>query len=157
MIRKIEAYQEKQKAAEIERTCPFTRILREDLRKVQIDELSREDLLYYSEYDHDKYINNRIAYEKLRRGDYFFSLCKNGRVHTNVTNLNSGRSEQLTNGMRSHLHISGERLVKVDVKNCQPLLLTVLVKKYLVYKEEEEDNQTTTNSQPPPLCCYSGG
>lgn len=94
-----------------------------DLQTITIDDLSKQELMFYAEYDHTNYIQNLISYNKVRRGKWFLTVCPYKRVHTNITNIQSG--------MRAHLKINNERLVKLDIKNCQPLLMTKLIEKYV--------------------------
>jgi hypothetical protein len=94
-----------------------------DLQLTEIDTLSPEEILFYSDYETDKNNNNTIAYNKIQSKQFFLNVCPYGRVHTNNTNIQSG--------MRQHLTLAGERVIKLDVKNCQVLLNVNLISQYL--------------------------
>jgi hypothetical protein len=55
-----------------------------------------------------------------------------GRTHTNITTLKRSHRKQLM--------INGEKLTQIDIKNCQPLLLNLLVDK-LINKNYIKNNQ----------------
>lgn len=57
---------------------------------------------------------DQIAYKETE-----FGPCRYGRVHSSLTRCSSR--------IRSALHVSGERLVMLDVANSQPLFLSLLV------------------------------
>lgn len=53
--------------------------------------------------------------------EWFFHVCPYGRVHTNLTNL---RSE-----LRAFLTCEGQPLVNLDIRNSQPLIFALLLRK----------------------------
>jgi hypothetical protein len=59
--------------------------------------------------------SNVWSIRMLMEGDFTFSTCHYGRVHTNITRLHRP--------LRSFLRIGGERLVNLDIANSQPLFL----------------------------------
>ena len=61
-----------------------------------------------------------ILINKIHHGDYYFKIDKNGRLHTNLTNLPSELRKCITYG--------GNRVVGIDISNTQPLLLIMLCK-----------------------------
>jgi len=62
------------------------------------------------------------AIEKIMRKEFYFTLDTNvGRFHSNLTNLKKE--------LRGFVTYLGQRLVNVDIKNSQPLLSTLLLKK----------------------------
>jgi hypothetical protein len=64
--------------------------------------------------------------------DFFFTVCEQGRVHTNLTNL--------AREHRQYLRVGGRLLWAMDVTNCQPLLLglTLANKNALLEQEMSE-------------------
>lgn len=62
------------------------------------------------------------AIEKIMRKEFYFTLDTSvGRFHSNLTNLKKE--------LRGFITHKGQRLVNVDIKNSQPLLSTLLLKK----------------------------
>jgi hypothetical protein len=55
----------------------------------------------------------------IRDKDFSFTVCKQGRVHTNLTNL--------PRIFRPYLRVRGQTLVATDVSNSQPLLLAFML------------------------------
>lgn len=61
----------------------------------------------------------KIPVEQIADNESEFSVCRYGRVHSSLTRCSSR--------IRPALHVSGERLVMLDVANSQPLFLSLLV------------------------------
>lgn len=59
-----------------------------------------------------------ISVDMIRRGDWFFSVDKYGRIHTNITNLKRE--------MRPFLTANGQSLVNLDIASSQPLFIWIL-------------------------------
>jgi len=60
--------------------------------------------------------------EAIRDSDLWFKVCPFGRVHTNVTNLQSS--------LRRFLRVDNNKLVNLDIRNAQPLFLGILALNY---------------------------
>lgn len=75
------------------------------------------------DYDLEKANFDTIAVCKIASKDFFFHQDPtSNRIHTNITNLSSW--------IRKHLYIeTGEELVNLDIRNSQPLLLSILLKR----------------------------
>lgn len=68
----------------------------------------------------DKFSANLVSIDKIYRENFFFNVDeKVGRLHTNLTNLNSE--------LRNFLSYEGQSLVSIDLKNSQPFLLSALL------------------------------
>jgi hypothetical protein len=62
-----------------------------------------------------------VAIDKIQRGDLYYNVDKNvGRFHSNLTNIKKELREFVTYG--------DKKIVNIDIKNCQPLLSTLLLK-----------------------------
>src|SRR5690606_13941249 len=73
-------------------------------------------------YSSDTDAYNRVLASATRiiNGDIFYTIdSTSGRFHSNVTNS--------PKGFRPHLRIEGQPLCNLDVKNCQPLLSTIVL------------------------------
>src|SRR5262249_39217503 len=66
--------------------------------------------------------SDETAIGLIRDGEFFFHVCAYGRVHTNLTNLNSG--------LRGFLSYRGTPLVNLDIRNSQPLVFAILLRKH---------------------------
>jgi hypothetical protein len=67
--------------------------------------------------DAESHPSDEIAIQLIRDGGFFFHVCDYGRVHTNLTNL---RSE-----LRGFLSYQGPPLVNLDIRNSQPLIFSI--------------------------------
>ncbi len=65
--------------------------------------------------------------EMVRDRDWYFSTCEYGRVHHNVSSLQSE--------FRRHLSYNGQGLINLDIANSQPLLFSVVLINSLCHKE----------------------
>src|SRR5262249_49452664 len=88
------------------------------LRRVEIDYPSALDALLG---DEDFEPANETAIQFLRDRAFFFHVCDYGRVHTNLTNLKSR--------MRPFLSYRGMPLVNLDIRNSQPLIFSILLRR----------------------------
>ncbi|MBX9584959.1 MAG: hypothetical protein K2X87_32035 [Gemmataceae bacterium] len=103
------------KAAEV--TLDVHRHLWSNLHRVEIDFTNvRRDLCDRPELVHQA--------EVLHDRQYHFHADEYGRVHTNLTNL--------SRALRPYLSVGGSPLVNLDIRNSQPLLLSVLVVNWCV-------------------------
>lgn len=65
--------------------------------------------------------------EMIRDRDFYFSTCEYGRVHHNVSSLQSE--------FRRHLSYNGQGLINLDIANSQPLLFSVVLVNCLCHKD----------------------
>ena len=72
--------------------------------------------------DSEAFTLNESAIRMIRDGDYYFSSCEFGRVHTNVTSLMTE--------LRQFLRYDGMPLVNLDIRNSQPLFFGMLMSNY---------------------------
>jgi len=73
-------------------------------------------------YSTDTEAYNRVlaSATRIMNGDIFYTIdSTSGRFHSNVTNS--------PKGFRPHLRVDGQPLCNLDVKNCQPLLSTIIL------------------------------
>ena len=111
--------------------------LRKQLKRLEID---RDRALALLE-GHHTFELVKIPVEQIALRDFSFSVCRFGRVHTDLTNLSSR--------VRPALHVGGESLVGIDIANSQPLFLALVVinyrkrgnrlHSYLTFVEERTD------------------
>jgi hypothetical protein len=94
------------------------RYLRSQLRRLEIDVEKATALLQ----NHPEYEIVKIPVEQIAAGDFTFSVCRFGRVHTDLT--------RCSRVVRPALHVDGEHLVGIDVANSQPLFLGMLLINY---------------------------
>jgi hypothetical protein len=64
----------------------------------------------------------KLPAEQIAAKDISFSVCRYGRVHTDVT-----RAARV---LRNALHVEGQPLVGIDIKNSQPLFFALLLANY---------------------------
>ncbi|TWT64415.1 hypothetical protein [Rubinisphaera italica] len=91
------------------------RYLRTQLKSLQID-LDRA--LVFLEHDEHRELLKIPAFQ-IATGERLFSVCRYGRIHTDLTHLKST--------LRPCLHVDGKRLVSIDIRNSQPLFLALLI------------------------------
>ncbi|HXH98709.1 MAG TPA: hypothetical protein VNI52_00450 [Sphingobacteriaceae bacterium] len=97
----------------------------ENLDKVQLDYDSSMNSLKTA-YQHNlitttEYNSAGISLEKINNKEFFATQDDYGRLHTNFVNLKKEYRNYLTTN-------TGEELVSIDIKNCQPFLTTLLLK-----------------------------
>jgi hypothetical protein len=80
---------------------------------------------------------------QIRRGCYYATRCQYGRFHSTFTGLKRSA--------RSKLTVCGERLVELDIANCQPLILGLLAR---INKQPISSHQaaTTATTRPHTIC-----
>jgi hypothetical protein len=71
---------------------------------------------------HPRYELVKLPAEQIAGKDFSFSVCRYGRVHTDLT--------QCSRRIRPALHVDGQPLVGIDVANSQPLFLALLLVNY---------------------------
>lgn len=65
---------------------------------------------------------SKINVEKIKNKQFFFRIDKTaGRLHTNLTNIVSS--------VRNFITHKGEKLVTIDIVNCQPLMFTLVLRR----------------------------
>jgi hypothetical protein len=80
---------------------------------------------------------HRTAVEYIRDGQFYLSACRFGRVHSNLTCLKSG--------LRQFLRCDGCPLVNLDIRNSQPLLLSLLMNERYGTDHVPPDGREYTN------------
>ncbi|WP_145944184.1 hypothetical protein [Fuerstiella marisgermanici] len=92
--------------------------LRKQFRQLDINlEQALEDLAHLDSFEVVKIPALQVANK-----DFRFSVCRYGRIHTDLTNCHSL--------IRSSLTVNGDHLVSIDIKNSQPLFLSLLLINY---------------------------
>jgi hypothetical protein len=111
--RNVKRVREKLRLREHSTLSPVHRQLREMLNRLTLP-LDLEQIRHDGEKCE---VVNTL--DMIRHQDWWFSVCPYGRVHTPITVTPSR--------YRSCLLADGEPLAEVDIKNCQPLLLSHLM------------------------------
>ncbi len=120
-------------------------LLEKDLELLEIDELTDENLLYYTKDGSvGQFNSNKDSYHKILNKDWVHSVCENDRFHTNLTNMNKG--------LRQHIKVGGKRLVFADLNCSQPFFLGVLLKTYI----ENQNGETVKNYKLDNIKLYTG-
>jgi hypothetical protein len=88
------------------------------LKALRIDEQAAIEAMHDGGFDP----SNETAIRFIAARDWHFTVCRFGRVHTNITNLKSE--------LRKHLSVNGEGLVNLDIRNSQPLVFAALLKEH---------------------------
>jgi hypothetical protein len=89
--------------------------LRTRLRRLEVDLPRALSLIN----NHPQFELVRIPVEQIACKDFAFSVCRYGRVHTDLTRS----SKQI----RPALHVGGKPLVGIDIANSQPLFLALVL------------------------------
>ncbi len=92
--------------------------LRKQLKQLEVDLPKALSLLKR----HPQYEIVKIPIEHISLGDFSFSVCRYGRIHTDLT--------RCPKVIRPVLHVKGEHLVEIDITNSQPLFLGLLLINY---------------------------
>ena len=138
----LEHRKARHKEYEVESTGIYATLLA-DLKLIEIEDLIEKDLWGWCGGDVIKYNCAAMSVDKIRDKDFFGTKCKNGRFHTNVTNLKRE--------LRARLTINGQPLRFYDISCSQPLFLGLIAKKYLL------QSQSNTNQPPTPLPTHYDG
>lgn len=97
-----------------------------DLFKIQLDTNKAlkflKNLKQNNIIDYNKFTSNYISIENISNENLFFKFDEYGRMHTNFTIL---KKEIRHNFIK----INNEDICEIDIKNSQPLFLTILMKK----------------------------
>lgn len=88
-----------------------------------------------------------ISHQMIKMKDFHFSVDEYGRVHTNLTNMSSS--------LRKFLKVENQKLVNIDIRNSQPLFLSVMFKHLSKTDLKTSDLGKQVFYLPPllPLCC----
>ena len=97
------------------------RYLRRQFQKLEID---REGALA-ALAGHPNHQIVKIPVEQIAAKDFSFSVCRYGRVHTDLT--------RAAKPVRRSLHVGGEPLVSVDITNSQPLFFALLLINFRIH------------------------
>ncbi len=90
------------------------------LKKLKIDGSYINILNHNYIKDTNKYNSILASATKIQNGDIFYTVDDTaGRFHSNITNMSKD--------LRPYLRINGQKLVNIDVKNCQPYLSVILL------------------------------
>jgi len=91
------------------------RWLRNQFKRLEVDLSLAMTLLA----GHPRFEVVKLPVEQIAYSETEFGPCRYGRVHSSLTRC-SGR-------IRPALHVSGERLISLDIANSQPLFLSLLI------------------------------
>lgn len=92
------------------------------LKELRIDaEKAKKHVSNHYVVGTNKYQQRMLAILSIEKGDFFYVMDKNGRVHTNITNLAKDLRKFL-------IRETGELLKEVDITNSQPLFVYCLLK-----------------------------
>lgn len=121
--------------------------------KSPIDPLMRKKLLddlYHVNIDYDKsikflkelkdngkielnkYYKNYTSIDSIKNNYLFFKFDEYGRFHTNYTVLKKEIRQNF-------LKIDNEEITEIDIRNSQPLFLSILLRKEMEYLEDDEE------------------
>lgn len=100
-----------------------------NLRKLQVVG-NQKDIVNENERNCTK---RQINIEKLKNGELYFSECRYGRIHHNITSL-YGK-------YRDCLQMGGKSLINLDIANSQPLFLSNILIEY--FKKQIISNHTS--------------
>ncbi|WP_164102242.1 hypothetical protein [Candidatus Laterigemmans baculatus] len=132
---KLTKYHEKMKR--LQSFQPVHQHLRGWLERLEIDRDAAVDFLDYRRQQEEwgapsellakksqqRYLHAHASVTRIADGDFFFVGDKKyGRLHSNVTNLETE--------LRPFLRLEGRQLVNIDIANSQPLFLCVLMGRY---------------------------
>lgn len=114
------------------------------LEQIEIDYNAAMEVLNTPDINFEQYNSYYFSLEKIKNKDWFFILDKTaGRVHNNLTNL--------PKIFRPFLKYNNQKLIEIDISNCQPLLFNILISKY-VFKDQSAFDVYT---KPPSIPEYS--
>jgi len=134
ITRKMNNFKEKQREEAIAAGADYEHLFN-SIHKIKIDyaramEYINENYVPFS----DDYESRKIGIELIHGGDIFFKVDKKGnRAHTNLTNLASD--------LRQFIRYEGKKLGQVDLRNSQPFLLNMVIKKKINFKIQEEEDE----------------
>ena len=95
------------------------------LEQIEIDFEAAMDRLNNHTENSEQFSSSFCLINRIHNKDWFFTVDKTaGRVHNNVTNL--------AKIFRPFLSFQSKRLMEIDISNSQPLLLNVLISRYLL-------------------------
>lgn len=91
-----------------------------NLNSLEIDRERAEKIIASIEGDDTYKKRLGTIVDAIVQGDFHGKPCPYGRLHHNITNLKSD--------LRRCLHVNGQPLVNVDIRNSQPLFLCLLIR-----------------------------
>ena len=110
----------------------------ENLRKLELPELTEENLLFFTKDGTVEQLNsNIISYNQMRNKEIFYKVDDNGRLHNNITNMSSK--------LRKLLKYDNKPLVWADIHNSQYVFLLSII-----HTLSSFHNQTNTHIQQHP-------
>lgn len=109
-----------------------------DLYKVDIDYTSSINAISNIS-NYQTRIFNQLRIENIRDNSIWYTFDKYGRFHTNFTTIKRCIRQ-------NYLTINGEELKEIDIPNCQPLLLCIMLKKgNHIYKVDSTEYDRFSN------------
>uniref|UniRef100_A0A7V3E7I4 Uncharacterized protein n=1 Tax=Ignavibacterium album TaxID=591197 RepID=A0A7V3E7I4_9BACT len=111
------------------------------LEQIEIDYDSAIAFLDKIELNFEQFNSYYCSIERIKNKDWFFIIDKTaGRVHNNLTNL--------PKIFRPFLRYNNQKLVEIDISNCQPLLFNILISKYFLKDQSVFDSCINSPSIP---------
>jgi hypothetical protein len=93
------------------------------LEQVEIDYEAAKDFLNKTVTDIKQFDYWNYSIDKIYNKDWDFAVDKTaGRLHNNITNLSKK--------LRPFLIYDCQKLIEIDISNCQPLLFNILISRY---------------------------
>lgn len=119
-----------------DRQCRFVKKLIAKKHKNICDYSELEANIYYnlqklSVVAHQEIIDKSLMLHMINRGDFNVNTWSTGRVGNEFCSV-----ERVN---RQYLRLDGKPLIEIDITNCQPLLATILFKRYFVNVELPSD------------------
>lgn len=103
------------------------------LEKVEIDYEAAKSFINNAALEIEQFNSWNCSIDMIHYKDWFFTVDRTaGRIHNNITNL--------PKDFRQFLRIKDKKLVEVDISNSQPLLLNILISRYLFRYTEYSGN-----------------
>jgi hypothetical protein len=136
LVRKLRARQDRD---EKELTAPVHCHLRANLHRLGLAK----------EFPHDGFPTVSLPLATIAHREWRFTVCQQGRVHTNLTSLRSD--------LRSYLRFDGQPLYQVDIRNSQPFFMALALRDagrleqnrdFLQYREYLLNTNHTLNPTP---------
>jgi hypothetical protein len=110
------------------------------LTQLEVDYEGAMQFLVTEKMDCRHFQAKQLAVEMIRDKEFFFVPDRQGRVHTNVTNL--------WKKLRSFLRMRGQPLVNIDIANSQPLLFALELVNRMTNETVNSNNHIEQSSFP---------
>lgn len=91
------------------------------------------------DFGEDFHPAHQVAVERIREGEFRFTVDDYGRIHTNLTNF--------PKALRRHLSVDGERLANVDISESQPLFMGLAIVKSNGEPATAEEDKATRQTK----------